>query len=84
MHRIVVYSKEGCHLCEKVLNFLRNFTANLDLRIIEITDDPIIFKEFYLSIPVVELDGKIVFQASDINSPGDLETKLGAIVAALK
>jgi glutaredoxin len=85
-HRFVVYSKEGCHLCDRTIHKLREFSAerNFDLDAIEITGDPSLFHKYFLSIPVVELDGKIVFQASDIQKPQDLELKLEALMSALE
>ena len=76
--QIVLYSKPGCHLCEKALVVIQKFG---DVREIDISEDPELFKKYFLSIPVVELDGKIIFQANDIKSPEDIETKLEIILA---
>ncbi len=54
---------------------------NFKLQEFDIARDSIIFEKYFLLIPVVELDGKIVFQATDIEKPGDIETKLDDIFA---
>jgi glutaredoxin len=78
-----VYSKLGCHLCERAIDVLRSSSANVEVQVIDIANDPEIFKEYFLSIPVVELDGKVLFQASDINKPDDIEKKLPEILRHL-
>ena len=79
MQKVVLYSKEGCHLCEQALTKLQHLRVEheFQLDIIEITNDKALFERYFLSIPVVELDGNIVFQASDMGSSqdfGKLET----------
>ena len=83
LHRIVVYSKVGCHLCERAIAVLRSSPANLELQVTDIANDPKIFKEYYLSIPVVEINGEVLFQASDINKCDDIEKKLREILRRL-
>jgi len=78
--QITLYSKPDCHLCERALVALEKFG---DVHEIDISQDTDLFKKYFLSIPVVELEGKIIFQASDIKSPGDIETKLENILAIL-
>jgi glutaredoxin len=85
MYRIVIFSKEGCHLCERAENKLRELSVGREIQIevVDIRKDSSAFGKYFLSIPVVELDGKIVFQASDINRPDDIERKLEAIVLSI-
>lgn len=85
MHKIVVYSKGGCHLCDRAIIKLRDLSRDqrFELKTFEITSDHTIFEKYFLSIPVVELDGEVVFQANEITAPGDIEAKLEKIVLAL-
>ena len=85
MHKIVVYSKDGCHLCERAIAKLEDLSKNHEFQLtrFEISDERRIFEKYVLSIPVVELDGRVVFQASDITVPGDIEVKLEKVVQAL-
>jgi len=59
-------------------------TQCFELETVEITDDPTLFERYFLSIPVVELDGQVVFQASDMQKPQDIELKLEKIVSQLQ
>ena len=85
MHKIVVYSKDGCHLCERAIMKLRDLSNDYEFQLIisEISNERRILEKYVLSIPVVELDGRVVFQASDIIAPGDIEVKLEKVVQAL-
>ncbi len=85
MHKIVIFSKEGCHLCERAIIKLQDFseTGMFDLEISDITKDSALFEKYFLSIPVVELDGRIVFRATDLRRPEDIEIKLDSIVSDL-
>ncbi len=55
----------------------------LSSKVTDITKDNVLLERYYLSIPVVELDGDIIFQASDINMPRDIEQKLETILISL-
>ncbi len=46
--------------------------------------DEKLFEKYSVEIPVVEVDGKIVFKASEINIPSDIERKLTAIISGIK
>ena len=62
LHKITVFSKEGCHLCERVVDKLKELSTkgNFELEIVEITGDRSVFEKYFLKIPVVQLDGKDV------------------------
>jgi glutaredoxin len=83
--KVVLYSKNGCHLCERAHSVLQELDScqNIVLEIVDISKDPDHFEKYFLSIPVVEIDGEVVFQASDIRSPSDIETKLRSIIEEL-
>lgn len=51
--------------------------------VFDITGSQDLFRKYFLSIPVVEIDGKTVFEASDIQFPNDIEVKLRDIIASL-
>jgi glutaredoxin len=77
-NKVIVYSKDGCHLCERAISKLEELSKSFtfDLQIVEITKNNETFAKFYLEIPVVILDGEVVFQASDIDTPTAIERKL--------
>jgi len=64
MHRIVtVVSKKGCHLCEKAIKTLDSLAPRYDLevRVVDIGDDPRLHDKYWLTITAVQIDGKDVF-----------------------
>ena len=85
LHRITVFSKEGCHLCERVVDKLRVLSSGgkFELVIVEITKDKSVFEKYFLKIPVVQLDGIDVFEVEDIALPQDCNSKLETLVLHL-
>lgn len=59
-HRIVVYSKPGCHLCEDAVQLLQGLHREFDLTIdeIDITTDRELFKNYFEKIPVLIVDNR--------------------------
>jgi glutaredoxin len=59
--QVVVYTKEGCHLCENVIASLKKMqeTNSFKLSTEDITKDSGLFERFKDLIPVVEIDGEI-------------------------
>lgn len=58
---IAVYSRPGCHLCERLLEELAPLVrdrARLEVR--DIDTEPRWQREFGTRIPVVEIDGRVV------------------------
>jgi glutaredoxin len=58
--QVVVYHAQGCHLCERALEQVRAFQAELefDLREVDITGDPVLEQTYREWLPVVEIDGR--------------------------
>jgi len=65
---VTVFSKEGCHLCEKVIETLNSLSARFDLQVtvVDINDDPSLHDRYLLTIPVVQINGEEVFDANDM------------------
>jgi glutaredoxin len=65
---VTVFSKEGCHLCEKVIETLNSLSARFDLHVmvVDINDDPSLQDRYSLTIPVVQINGEDVFDAGDM------------------
>ena len=62
--RIVLYSRPGCHLCDvarEVLAAERECTP-FELEEISIEGDDALELEYQIRIPVVEIDGREVFE----------------------
>lgn len=63
MREVVVYSREGCHLCQEALDeivALHDQGLRFELREIDIESDDELHRRLLERIPVVEVDGKIV------------------------
>jgi len=85
VHKITVFSKEGCHLCERAIDTLQELSNEkiFDLEIIDISKDRTLLERYVLRIPVVRLDGEDVFEAEQIALPEDCKKNLGNLVRRL-
>ena len=63
MTNITVYSKKGCHLCEVALQKLLEIRQEFPFSLTEINieNDEELFQKYKYLIPVIEIDGKEVF-----------------------
>ena len=71
MRRIVVYSKDGCHLCEKVISELEKLRTDesFDLTTRDITEDTELYERYKNMIPVVSVDGVVKLAGAAISNP---------------
>lgn len=63
--QVIVYSKEGCHLCDEAVELLWDFKYSQYLplvKIVDISGNPDLEARFGQTIPVVEFDGRIRFK----------------------
>lgn len=58
--RVVLYSAEGCHLCERALEVVDQVCAG-DFERVDIGGVPELEAAYRASIPVVEIDGERAF-----------------------
>jgi len=69
MPRVVLYSRPGCHLCERALVALRALREGpgapppFEVTEVNIESDPALERGFLLEIPVIEVDGTVVTTA---------------------
>jgi glutaredoxin len=83
MSRVVtVVSKKGCHLCEKVVDALNSLSSRYDLevRVLDISHDAKLTNEYFLTIPVVQIDGRDVFDGRDMTADAGYVGKLERLV----
>jgi glutaredoxin len=78
MTSVVVYTKEGCHLCENVIATLQKLAldGSLEVSTRDITEDSDLFERYKYVIPVVEVDGKIRLGGSTLSDSKTLESIL--------
>ena len=57
---VVLYHAQGCHLCERALEQVRGLREELgfELRVVDITGDPVLEAAYREWLPVVEIDGR--------------------------
>ena len=78
MTTVVVYSKEGCHLCENVISTLKKLAVehSLEISTRDITESSELYERYKNMIPVVEVNGKIRLGGSTLSNKNDLEMVL--------
>ncbi len=59
-HAVVLYTRQGCHLCEKAEQQL--IEHGLRPTLVDIDANPLLVERFKTCVPVVEIDGKIRFR----------------------
>lgn len=61
-HRLLLYTRSGCHLCQDMLAQARPLAAEhgVEIELVDIDDDLALAKRYNLRIPVLELDGREV------------------------
>lgn len=65
MREFVLYMKPGCHLCYEAVTLLERLRGQYGFFVkeIDITLDPSLEAEYGESIPVVELEGRLILAA---------------------
>jgi glutaredoxin len=58
--KVVLYTREGCHLCEEAQEVLSEFGISPTL--VDIDDDQKLREQFNACVPVIEIDGRIRFR----------------------
>ena len=78
MRKVVIYTKEGCHLCERVIAELDKLSKmhSFEVSIRDITNDLELFERYRNIVPVVSIDGVVRFTAKSLANPGALEDSL--------
>ena len=57
-----VYSKEGCHLCEELIEELMELIRDqASIEVIDINESEELFEKYREEIPVVEFQGRTLF-----------------------
>ncbi|MBA2116402.1 glutaredoxin family protein [Bremerella alba] len=58
--QIVLYTRQGCHLCDDAEVLVRKFVS--DITLVDIDNDPELTQKFNTCVPVVEINGKVRFR----------------------
>jgi glutaredoxin len=64
MHEVVVYSRDGCHLCDVVKETLTQLQGEADFKWceVDIDCDPELRRKYNDEVPVVFIDGRKAFK----------------------
>lgn len=78
MTTVIVYTKEGCHLCENVISTLEKLATEhpLEISTRDITESSELYERYKHMIPVVEVNGKIRLGGSTLSNHNTLEIVL--------
>jgi glutaredoxin len=78
MTTVVVYTKEGCHLCENVISTLEKLASerHLEISTRDISETSEMYERYKYMIPVVEVNGKIKLGGSTLSNQNTLEIVL--------
>ena len=61
---VTLYGKPGCHLCDEARAVVERVRARrqFELRQVDVTLDPVLYREYGERIPVLALDGQELFE----------------------
>jgi glutaredoxin len=61
---VTLYGKPGCHLCDEAREVVERVRADhpFELREVDVSLDPQLYREYGERIPVLELDGEELFE----------------------
>jgi glutaredoxin len=61
---LTLYGKPGCHLCHDAREAVRRALLEREVALdeVDITLDPVLFARYGERIPVLELDGEVLFE----------------------
>ena len=62
---VVLFGRKKCHLCDEVELAIRALgeVYPLTLEVVDIEQDPLLHERFMMEIPVVQIDGEVVFRS---------------------
>jgi len=60
---LIVYYRDGCHLCEQMVASLFQLQKELkyEIKQIDIDTDPVLRKKYHVDVPVVTYQGEVIF-----------------------
>lgn len=78
---VVVFGREGCHLCDAVEAEIRSLGEFRDaLTTVDIEKDPALHAKYWMRVPVVTVGRREVFEASMMDLEGRWRRRLPALL----
>ena len=63
---VILYSTEGCHLCEMAIDLLKKTRLSCPIEIIDIAFDECLFSRYGVTIPVLNYEGNELYWPFDL------------------
>lgn len=79
MIEAIVYGKDGCHLCEAVEAEMRSMKT-VDLTLVDVEGDTALQSRYWARVPVVMVEGKVVFEAKMMDTEGSWKGRLRSLL----
>lgn len=79
---MVIYGKEGCHLCEAVEAEVRSKGTGIALTVVDVERDATLQSRYLIRVPVVTVGGKEVFEANMMDPQGEWRKRLLSLLAS--
>lgn len=81
MARLVMFGREGCHLCDMVEAEIRSIERiGTILTVIDVDKDQALLERYLLRIPVVMFAGEEVFEAKMMDPHGRWKERLRSVL----
>lgn len=78
---VVVFRREGCHLCESVEAEIRSIRdAQIRVTPVDIDADSALQAKYFVRVPVVAVGGREVFEAKMMDTDGRWRKRLAAVL----
>lgn len=79
--RVVIFGKEGCHLCDAVEAEIRSMEGiGAGLSVVDIGRDPALHERYWMRVPVVTVGGREVFEAKMMDLEGRWKQRLPSLL----
>lgn len=81
--QVVIFSRQGCHLCDDVESLIRSIGGiKLSLDVVDIDADAELQGKYWMRIPVVEVDGREIFEVKMMDPAGGWEDRLSSLLSS--
>jgi len=82
LSKVVVYTKHGCHICERVIAELLKLRSerSFEISVKDISEDSHLFERYRNTIPVIAVDGKVRLAGAALANPNTLKDVLRKVI----
>jgi hypothetical protein len=74
--KVMLLGRPGCHLCASVEKELRSMDEVPELSVVNIDEDRALYDKYLLRIPIVIVEGSVVFEGSMMDLKGEWKERL--------